>query len=399
MASDKGNQRPIIIVKKKITAAAHHGGAWKVAYADFVTAMMAFFLVLWLVTAISKEQRAAIFDYFKNPSMEPGKSAKPAPGQMGPGGASTSPINLGGGLDAPRTTQSVKPGQGVPTPTSMPVKQGDPSQSDADKIQSQALELEKAQTELEKKRMEALMDELKEAISKSQALEPFKDQLLLDITPEGLRIQIVDAQNRPMFDIGSAKLKGYTATILHELTPYLNSVPNRISLTGHTDTTPYAGITGYTNWDLSTDRANAARRALEGSGLATDKVSRVVGLSSSVLFDRTNPRNPINRRISIVVLTKGAEQEAQKTDIPMQTASDTGAAGSSTASAALVSGNGMAQLAMAGTLAEPGTPGPITAIDKPVNPPMGAAPIALPESAATTAAPPAAAPKHPIPAK
>ncbi len=176
-------------------------------------------------------------------------------------------------------------------------------------------------------------------------------------------------------------------------------MPNRISLTGHTDTTPYAGITGYTNWDLSTDRANAARRALEGSGLATDKVSRVVGLSSSVLFDRTNPRNPINRRISIVVLTKGAEQEAQKTDIPMQTASDTGAAGSSTASAALASGNGMAQLAMAGTLAEPGTPGPITAIDKPVNPPMGAAPIALPESAATTAAPPAAAPKHPIPAK
>src|SRR5512139_1892917 len=106
MSSGKGNQRPIIIVKKKkVGAAAHHGGAWKVAYADFVTAMMAFFLVLWLVTAISKEQRAAIFDYFKNPSMEPGKSVRPAPGQMGPGGASTSPINLGGGLDAPKSSQ------------------------------------------------------------------------------------------------------------------------------------------------------------------------------------------------------------------------------------------------------------------------------------------------------
>ena len=404
MSSAKGNQRPIIIVKKKKAGeAAHHGGAWKVAYADFVTAMMAFFLVLWLVTAISKEQRAAVFDYFKNPSMEPGKSAKPAPGQMGPGGASTSPINLGGGLDAPRTTQSRKPGAGIPTPTAVPVKQGDPSApaSDADKIKADALALEKAQTELDKKRMEALMQDLKEAINKSQALAPFKDQLLLDITPEGLRIQIVDAQNRPMFDIGSSKLKGYTATILHELTPYLNSVPNRISLTGHTDTTPYAGISGYTNWDLSTDRANAARRALEGSGLSTDRISRVVGLSSSVLFDRASPRNPINRRISIVVLTREAEQEAQKTDIPMQIASAPGetATGGSPSAA---STDASPQLAMRGPRADPGTPGPINAIDKPVNPPMGAAPIALPESAATTSASTpqsAATPKHPIPGK
>src|SRR3970282_575764 len=109
-------QRPIIIKKKKRGHEAHHGGAWKVAYADCVTAMMAFFLVMWLVTAVSKEQRAAIFDYFRNPSMEPGKSVKPAPGQMGPGGASTSAIDLGGGLDAPRTTQTVKPGVGMPTP-------------------------------------------------------------------------------------------------------------------------------------------------------------------------------------------------------------------------------------------------------------------------------------------
>src|SRR5215813_15453380 len=117
------NQRPIIIVKKKKKGGhEHHGGAWKVAYADFVTAMMAFFLVMWLVTAVSKEQRAAIFEYFKNPSMEPGKSVKPAPGQMGPGGASTSAINLGGGLDAPRTTQSAKPGVGIPTPSTVPVK-------------------------------------------------------------------------------------------------------------------------------------------------------------------------------------------------------------------------------------------------------------------------------------
>ncbi len=242
--------------------------------------------------------------------------------------------------------------------------------------------------------MEALMQDLQEAINKSQALEPFKDQLLLDITPEGLRIQIVDAQNRPMFDIGSSKLKGYTANILHELTPYLNSVPNRISLTGHTDTTPYAGITGYTNWDLSTDRANAARRALESSGLATDKVSRVVGLSSSVLFDRANPRNPINRRISIVVLTKEAEQEAQKTGHSSAggqhhwggatPASAAPASAAATASATVAATTASAALAMNGTSPGPGSPGPITAIDKPINPPMGAAPVALPASAAKT---------------
>jgi chemotaxis protein MotB len=302
----KQDVRPIIIVKRKVHGGGgHHGGAWKVAYADFVTAMMAFFLVMWLVTAVSKDQRAAIFEYFKNPSMEPGRSVKPAPGMMGPGGASTSPIDLRGGLDAPRTVSQTPPGVGSPTsqiPDIQPTTQSD-----------DAAEREKAE---EKQRLEALMEELREAVSKSQALEPFKDQLLLDITPEGLRIQIIDAKNRPMFDIGSARLKNYTDAILRELTPYLNSVPNRISLTGHTDTTPYASITGYTNWDLSTDRANSARRSLESAGLALDKTARVVGLASSVLFDRENPRNPINRRISIIVMTKQADAEALRIEVP-----------------------------------------------------------------------------------
>jgi chemotaxis protein MotB len=154
------------------------------------------------------------------------------------------------------------------------------------------------------------MKELQEAISKSQALEPFKDQLLLDLTPEGLRIQIVDKQNRPMFDLGSATLKPYTQQILHELANYLNHVPNRISLTGHTDITAYSAARGYGNWELSADRANAARRALVDGGLEDSKITRVVGLSSSVLFDKADPQNPINRRISIVVMTQAAEAAA-----------------------------------------------------------------------------------------
>jgi len=172
-----------------------------------------------------------------------------------------------------------------------------------------------AAKEAEHKQLEALMMELKQAVDKSQALEPFKDQLLLDITPEGVRIQIVDAQNRPMFDVGSAHLRDYTTAILRELAPYIDSVPNRISLTGHTDIRPYPSNNGYTNWELSADRANAARRALVAGGLPDQKISRVVGLSSSVLFDKTQPQNPINRRISIVVMTKQAEQAALATDV------------------------------------------------------------------------------------
>jgi chemotaxis protein MotB len=307
-------KRAIIIVKRyKKGGGGHHGGAWKVAYADFVTAMMAFFLVMWLVAAVSKDQRAAIFDYFKNPSMEQGKSSKPAPGQAGPGGASTSPINLRGGMDAPRVLQSLKTGIGAPSkPTGPPASTTSPdthASPDEDLAKARA-----AVAEAEHKQLESLMEDLKRAIESNQALQPFKDQLFLDITPEGLRIQIVDKQNRPMFDIGSARLEPYTVAILTELAKYLNTVPNHLSLTGHTDATPYVGGSGRTNWDLSADRANAARRALEAAGLATDKTARVVGLSSSVLFNKLEPRSPINRRISIIVMTRQAEQDAVKTE-------------------------------------------------------------------------------------
>ena len=308
----KGDGRPIVIVKRyKRAGGGHHGGAWKVAYADFVTAMMAFFLVMWLVTAVSRDQRAAIFDYFKNPSMEQGKSVKPAPGMAGPGGASTSPINLHGGLDAPRVASVVQPGIGAPVTPPKPPSDA-PRHGEGEDLAA----AREAVNAAERQQLESLMEDLKKAIDKSQALQPFKDQLLLDITPEGLRIQIVDQQNRPMFDSGSAHLKPYTQDILTELARYLNTVPNRLSLTGHTDAAPYAGGSGRTNWDLSSDRANAARRALEAAGLSTDKTARVVGLSSSVLFDKGDPRDPINRRISIIVMTRQAEADALKTDTP-----------------------------------------------------------------------------------
>ena len=318
--SERSDKPSIVIVKRyKRGEAGHHGGAWKVAYADFVTAMMAFFLVMWLVTAVSRDQRAAIFEYFKNPSLEQGRSVKAAPGMAGPGGASTSPINMHGGLDAPRMMQSPSPGVGAPIAPLVPPKTqvSNPTVEPphvAEKPEDDLEAARKAVLAAEHQQLESLMEELRKAIDESQALEPFKDQLLLDITPEGLRIQIVDKQNRPMFDIGSTRLKPYTVAILTELAKYLNTVPNHLSVTGHTDATPYADGSGRTNWDLSADRANAARRALEAAGLAGDKTARVVGLASSVLFDKSDPRNPINRRISIIVMTRQAEQDALRTE-------------------------------------------------------------------------------------
>jgi len=287
----------IVVRRVKRVEAAHHGGAWKVAYADFVTAMMAFFLVMWLVGTSTKVQRGAIAEYFKNPSMQAGRSMLPSE-SMGPGGAANSMIQL----------------SAVTTPSN-----GDTG-SQLSKPEPTPDEIERLAREQERKSLEALMQNLKEAIDKSQALEPFKDQLLLDITPEGLRIQIVDKQSRPMFDLGSTTLKPYTSEILHELASFINSVPNRVSISGHTDIAPYAGGDGYTNWELSSSRANAARRALVGGGMAENKVALVVGLADSVLFDKANPRNPINRRISIVVMNQAAMKAVLEPDAAVESA-------------------------------------------------------------------------------
>ncbi len=286
---------PIIIRRARHRKHGYHGGAWKVAYADFVTAMMAFFLVMWLIGVGTREQKAAISEYFKNPSMTPGTATIAPPGKVGPGGASDSMIKLGGAMDLPRGPGKDKHG--------MPVVK---------KNVEDALKQARA---ADKARLEELMKQLNAAIQSSQALAPFKDQLLLDITPEGLRIQIVDKLNRPMFDIGSARLKPYTVQILHELGESINGVPNKISISGHTDDAAYTGEQNYSNWELSADRGNAARRALIAGGLEADKVSRVVGLAASVPFDRQNRADPINRRISIIVMTTQAEKAARSQEM------------------------------------------------------------------------------------
>jgi chemotaxis protein MotB len=276
----KDDTRPIVIKRIKKVAGGHHGGAWKIAYADFVTAMMAFFLLMWLLGSTAKGDLDGIAQYFKTPL----KVAM----QGGSGSGDSSSVIKGGGRDLTRSTGQVKNGD---------VKK-----------EHKAMNLTASRRELLQKERERLL-ELKgkiEALVDSNAkLNQFRNQIRLDITNDGLRIQIVDEQNRPMFDIGSAKLKDYTTEILYEIGKVLNTVDNRITLSGHTDAFPYAlGEKGYSNWELSSDRANASRRELIAAGMSEAKIVRVVGLASSVLFNPDDDRDPANRRISIVVLNK-----------------------------------------------------------------------------------------------
>lgn len=287
------SQRPIVIKKIKKGGHGHHGGAWKIAYADFVTAMMAFFLLMWLLGSTAKGDMEGIAEYFKTPL----KVAL----QGGSGSGDASSVIKGGGTDITRKAGQVK-------------KAEDPA------IRKRAINLEAAKAELvrkEKIKLEDLKGRLEKTIDSNPLLKQFKKQLMLDITKEGLRIQIVDDQNRPMFDSGGAHLKPYTLVILREIGKVLNEVDNRISLSGHTDATPYSGgDKGYSNWELSADRANASRRELVAGGMEDGKMLRVVGLSSAVPFDQANPASPVNRRISIIVMNREAEEAITKADKP-----------------------------------------------------------------------------------
>ncbi|MFJ3057552.1 flagellar motor protein MotB [Herbaspirillum sp. NPDC087042] len=280
--------RPIIVKRIKKGGGGHHGGAWKIAYADFVTAMMAFFLLMWLLGSTAKGDLNGIAEYFKTPL----KVAMA--GGSGSGDANT--VLPGGGKDLTRQDGQLRKGENDVVTRKQTLKQAQQ-------------ELERA----ERTRLEELKSRIEKAIDSNPTLKQFKNQLLIDITSEGLRIQIVDEKNRPMFALASAQLQPYTKEILHEIGRTLNDVPNKISLSGHTDATPYSqGEKGYSNWELSADRANASRRELILGGMDESKVLRVVGLSSAVLLDKEDPFNPINRRISIIVMNKKAEELVEK---------------------------------------------------------------------------------------
>ncbi|MFP5403648.1 MAG: flagellar motor protein MotB [Gammaproteobacteria bacterium] len=279
---------PIIVKRIKKSVGGHHGGAWKIAYADFVTAMMAFFLLMWLLGSTTKGDLEGIAEYFKTPL----KVAL----QGGSGSGDSSSVLKGGGADLTRQTGQIKKGQ---------------TEDDKKSYNLKAARAELERQEAEK--LKKLKSRLDEAIENTPTLKQFKRQLLIDITSEGLRIQIVDELNRPMFNLASAELQPYTKIILHEIGKVLNDVENRISLSGHTDATQYANAgRGYSNWELSADRANASRRELIVGGMEGDKILRVVGLADAVPFQNAGPTDPVNRRIAIIVMNKRTEEAITK---------------------------------------------------------------------------------------
>ncbi|MCE2998603.1 MAG: flagellar motor protein MotB [Betaproteobacteria bacterium] len=282
------SQRPIVIKRIKKTAGGHHGGAWKIAYADFVTAMMAFFLLMWLLGSTTKGDLKGIADFFNTPL----KVALAG----GIGSGDSSHVIKGGGKDLTRSEGQIMDGE---------------LQSDR-----RIINIKAAQAELERReeiKMAQLKVRIEHLIESNPALRQFREQLLVDITPEGLRVQIVDTRNRPMFASGRAELQPYARDILYEIGRALNGVENRISIAGHTDATPYAsGERGYSNWELSADRANASRRVLIQGGMDEGRLVRVVGMAAAVPLDRKDPLNPLNRRISLIVMNRQAEEAVNR---------------------------------------------------------------------------------------
>ena len=264
----------------------HHGGSWKIAYADFVTAMMAFFLLMWLVSSLNKAQKAGISEYFKQPM----KVALFGGESLG-----NRQINIKGG--GPNIEES----DGQVSASNKPLNNQKIAQN------KELIESNKAEI----KKLEELKSQINLSMEQDPALAGLKKQLLMDVVSDGLRIQLIDNQKKPMFDVGSDKINPEIEPILANIVKLLNSMPNKITIQGHTDASPYHNPDEleYTNWELSAQRANAARRALIKAGMNEDKVMTVSGFSSTVLLDKSNPLNPENRRISIIVMKKGAEDK------------------------------------------------------------------------------------------
>ncbi|MGE5451406.1 MAG: flagellar motor protein MotB [Acidobacteriota bacterium] len=304
MAGDSKKVQPIIIKRIKKGGHAAHGGAWKIAYADFVTAMMAFFLLMWLLGSTTEGDRKGIADYFNSPLK----------------------VAMFGGSGAGDATSLIKGGGNSLSESAGQVKKGASEQAE---VKARRKAIQAAQAAAEAARLKVVKEKVEEVIANDARLAQYKTQIRLDLTAEGLRIQIVDDQNRPMFASGDAEVQGYMRDLLRAIGAVLEAVPNHLTIEGHTDAKPFsAGERGYSNWELSADRANASRRELIAGGLSGDKVLRVQGLAASMLYEKDDPMSPLNRRISIIVMNRAAEDrmfEAARleSDTPPATEDDT----------------------------------------------------------------------------
>lgn len=287
--------QPIIIKRIKKGGHGHHGGAWKVAYADFVTAMMAFFLLLWLLNVTTDEQKAGIAEYF-SPSVPVSHSS----GGSGIfGGASpfesanqvAAKDPFGFIVNKPKAADSTKSGEGQEK------EKKQPQAPDID--EERAMEVA---SRIEEEQFQQAENELKQAIQDVPELKDLQDTLLIERTPEGLRIQIVDQDKRSMFPLGSADMYDYTKKLIRLVAKVVEKLPNHIAISGHTDAAPYRPGAAYTNWELSADRANASRRELLAAGVKPERVTRVAGMADREPLDPKDPLSPRNRRITILLM-------------------------------------------------------------------------------------------------
>jgi chemotaxis protein MotB len=292
------------IIIKKVKKGDHgaHGGAWKVAYADFVTAMMAFFLLLWLLNAVTQEQLEGISDYFSPISTDAATS--------GGGGLMAGEMVSRKGVfdsDAP------SPGAVVELPFSRDHGSDSESMSvSADEgIGPSSDDLARKLAQIEDQQFRKAEEQLRLAIEGAPQLKQLAKSLLVDNTPEGLRIQIIDQERLPMFPRGSAEMYLHTRKILELVAQVIQQMPQDIAISGHTDATKFATDNGYTNWELSADRANAARRALIRRGVPPERIARVVGKAATDPLLADEPEAPGNRRLTVVLL-RGTGQQSKK---------------------------------------------------------------------------------------
>ena len=297
------NERPILIKKvKKVTAGGHHGGAWKVAYADFTTAMMAFFMLLWLLNVSDSETLAGLAEYFS-------PSAAAVPGNSGAGGV------LGGTSLASEGSQS-SGAVALDIPSTPPTSRNRDTEYGRDTGQEgeDRSELESKINQRENLMFEQAADQIRQAIQESPQLAQHNDQIILEQTPDGLRIQIIDKDQRPMFRSGTAQPYGYARRLIEAIGGTVERLPNRVAVLGHTDATPLTGRSGCDNWELSADRANAARRILRSSGVSVDRFAEVVGKADTDPLFPDGPYRAENRRVTILVMREAPVVPSQVRD-------------------------------------------------------------------------------------
>lgn len=280
---------PIIVKKVKKGGHGHHGGAWKVAYADFVTAMMAFFLLLWLLNVTTTEQKEGLADYFAPTAASLSQSG--AGGLMGGTSMQTEGAQISN-LGVPSAVSSISPPDNG--------RKGESEDARKTREMEEAELLEKLR-KIEEMSFEQARDQIRQAINKNPELSGLKDHVIIDMTPEGLRIQIVDQFNESMFESGSANITPRIRALVGQIAQSIEELPNSLSISGHTDSASFNGG-DYTNWELSSDRANASRRALLDAGLAPDRIEKVAGRADMDPLIADDPSNPGNRRISIILL-------------------------------------------------------------------------------------------------